>query len=317
MSNYSRREFGKIALAAVPAGLFLREAFPGAHALAEINSKIKNVQIGAITYSFNTIAQNADDIIKAYVSIGLGEMELMSNHCESLAGAPARGGGRGTQAPEQAAAAAKAFADWRTAATAATFAPVLKKINDAGISLQLLCYNMQDSMTDDLIEYGFMMAKALKVKTITTSTTVTMAKRVVPFAEKHQINVAFHGHDNLADPNQFAKPESFVAAMAMSKYYMVNLDIGHFTSAGYDPIPFIKEHHARISNLHVKDKHNPANGGQNVAWGQGDTPIKQVLMLMNSEKYPFPANIEYEYRDPDGAVAGVGKCFAFIKNALA
>ncbi len=316
MTRYTRREFGQVTLAAVPAALLLREAFPEARVPAEINSKIKNVQIGAITYSFNSIAQNPDDIIKAYVSIGLGEMELMSNHCEALAGAPARGGGRGTQTPEQVAA-AKAFTDWRTSATEATFAPVLKKITDAGISLQLLCYNMSDSMTDDLIEYGFMMAKALKVKTMTTSTTVSMAKRVVPFAEKYKINVAFHGHDNLSDPNQFAKPESFVAAMAMSKYFMVNLDIGHFTSAGFDAVAFIKEHHARITNLHVKDKHNPANGGQNVAWGQGDTPIKEVLNLMSKEKYPFPANIEYEYRDPDGAVAGVGKCFKFIKDALA
>lgn len=316
MNQYSRREFGKFTLAAVPAALLLREAFPGARGLAEINSRIKNVQVGAITYSFNTIAQNPDDIIKAYVDIGLGEMELMSNHCEGLAGAPKTIGGRGAQTPEQAAA-AKALSDWRLASTEATFAPVLKKINDAGISLQLLCYNMQDSMSDDMIEYGFRMAKALQVKTITTSTTVSMAKRVVPFAEKHQMNVAFHGHDNLADPNQFAKPESFVAAMAMSKYYMVNLDIGHFTSAGFDAVAFIKEHHARITNLHVKDKHNPANGGQNVPWGQGDTPIKEVLMLMSKEKYPFPANIEYEYRDPDGAVEGVRKCFAFIKNALA
>ena len=78
----TRRDMGKIALASVP----LARAF-GAKM---IDSKFGGVQIGAITYSFNRIAApDPEAIIKAYVEIGLGEAELMSNHCEALAGAPA------------------------------------------------------------------------------------------------------------------------------------------------------------------------------------------------------------------------------------
>src|SRR5580700_9709261 len=89
----TRRDLGKIAVASVP----LCRAF-GAKM---IDSKFGGVQIGAITYSFNRIASpDPEAIIKAYVEIGLGEAELMSNHCEALAGAPAmpafgRGGGAG------------------------------------------------------------------------------------------------------------------------------------------------------------------------------------------------------------------------------
>ena len=80
--EYTRRDLGKIALAAVP----LCRAF-GAKM---IDSKFGGVQIGAITYSFNRIASpDPEAIIRAYVEIGLGEAELMSNHCEALAGAPA------------------------------------------------------------------------------------------------------------------------------------------------------------------------------------------------------------------------------------
>src|SRR6476646_8686155 len=78
----TRRDMGKVALASLP----LAKAF-GAK---KIDSKFGGVQIGAITYSFNRIASpDPEAIIKAYVEIGLGEAELMSNHCEALAGAPA------------------------------------------------------------------------------------------------------------------------------------------------------------------------------------------------------------------------------------
>src|SRR3954466_5110954 len=168
--RYSRRDFGKLALAGLPAAAMWK-AFgetPLA-ALDKIPSKIGGVTIGAITYSFRTI-QDPLEIIKAYQTIGLGEMELMSNHAEALAGIPrAAGGGRrgGTPStPEQIAArdaAAKAVAEWRKSATEATFRPVRQKIADAGIELRLLCYNMSDlrtlpdgrvtGTTDEDIEY--------------------------------------------------------------------------------------------------------------------------------------------------------------------
>src|SRR5580765_56838 len=94
--NYSRRDFGKLALAGLPAAAMLK-AFPAAllEAREKINSKIGGVTIGAITYSFRSI-QDPMEILKAYQTIGLGEMELMSNHAEALAGMPSgRGGGGG------------------------------------------------------------------------------------------------------------------------------------------------------------------------------------------------------------------------------
>ena len=112
-------------------------------------------------------------------------------------------------------------------------------------------------------------------KFITASSTLTSAKKVAPFADKHKMIVAMHGHSNLTDPNQFAKPESFEQAMAMSKYFAVNLDVGHFFAAGYDPIVFIEKYHARITNLHLKDRKK--DDGPNTPWGEGDTPIKQVF----------------------------------------
>lgn len=316
--RYSRRAFGKLALAGLPASWVL--AHVPLSARAKIDSRIKGVQIGAITYSFRSIP-SADDIIRAYVSMGLGEMELMSNHAEALAGAPAGrgGGGRGPLTPEQQAArdaAAKVLHDWRMSASEATFKPVRRKIEDAGIDLRLLCYNMNVRNTkDDEIEYAFMLAKWLDVKAISTSTQVSMAKRLAPFADKHKIMVGFHGHANTTDPDEVAKPESFATVMAASKYHGANLDIGHYTEAGYDPVAFLQQHHARITNLHLKDKKKATNGGGNTPWGEGDTPIKDVLKLLQKNKWDIPANIEFEY-DGDPLVE-VPKCLQYCKEALA
>src|SRR5205823_3934463 len=104
--------------------------------------------------------------------------------------------------------------------------------------------------------------------TIATSTQLTMAKRLLPLAEKHKIYIAFHGHDQTSNPNEFSTPETFQKTMDMSKYAKVNLDIGHFTAAGYDPVAYIQEHHDRITHLHIKDRKK--DRGPNQPFGEGD-----------------------------------------------
>ena len=323
---FSRRDVGKIALAAVP--------LASAAGKKMINSKFGGVQIGAITYSFNRIASpDPEAIIKAYVEIGLGEAELMSNHCEALAGAPPMpvffrpgagrppGGGRPQLTPEQQSerkAAMEKIAEWRKTTNAGTWKAVSKKFGDAGVDVALLCYNMQDSMKDEDIEYGFQMAKGLGVHGITTSTTLTMAKRIAPIADTHKLLVGYHGHDATNDPNQTATLESYQTLMSYGKYNGINLDIGHFTASNYDAVAFIKEHHAKITNLHLKDRKK--DHGPNVAvWGTGDTPMKEVLQLLKKEKYPFPGNLELEYPIPEGSdiIAEAKKCLAYVKSCLA
>jgi len=144
---------------------------------------------------------------------------------------------------------------------------------------------------------------------------MTVAKRLAALADKHQMVVGLHGHSNIEDPNEFATPESFAAAMKMSKYFKVNLDVGHFTAANYDAVAYIREHHADITNLHLKDRKK--NQGDNTPWGQGDTPIKEVLQLLKKEKWPIPADIEYEYKGAGTSPQEVKKCMDYARQALA
>ena len=115
----------------------------------------------------------------------------------------------------------------------------------------------------------------------------------------------------------FTEPSgsSRACAMALSKYFKVNLDIGHFTAANYDAVAFLKEHHAAVTNLHIKDRKR--DQGDNVPWGMGNTPIREVLQLLKREKWPIRAYIEYEHRGTAGPVDEVKTCFAYAKQAIA
>jgi len=316
---YSRRDFGKIALASLP--------FSATLAAAKITSVFGGVHIGVQTYSFRDFPPEGvlDAVIKAMTQIGLGECEIFGPHALPASMNPMRGmmagrppGQPPDEATRQKMAEARKKADeearkWHLTVSMDYFKNINKQFKKAGI--EIYAYNGVRFGSDEEIDRTFMQAKALGVRMITWSGTLSAAKPVAPFAEKHRMVVAMHGHSDVKDPNQFATPESFTKAMAMSKYFMVNLDLGHYVAAGFDPVAFIQEHHARIPLLHLKDRKK--NQGQNTPFGQGDTPIKEVLQLIKRNRWPIRAYIEYEYKGSESSTAEVRKCLEYAKAALA
>jgi sugar phosphate isomerase/epimerase len=310
---FTRREFGALTLAAVADPRLLATA---------VDSRVNGVRLGAQSYSFRDLPRgpggdSVDAIVKAFSELGLEECELWAPQVEPQFG-PAGGGGRDAVSPGVQQARAKGREDlrgWRLQTPLNHFREVKKKFASAGISIYAYNYSFNDSFSEAEIDRGFEMAKALGAEIITASTTVSVAKRVVPFAERHRMAVAMHGHSNLTDPNEFATPESFAEALRMSKFFKINLDIGHFTAANYDPVAYIRAHHADITNIHLKDRKK--NQGDNMPWGQGETPIREVLQLLKKERWPIRAYVEYEYRGDGSPVEEVKKCLAFVKRALA
>src|SRR6266545_4389559 len=105
--SYTRREFGKLALAGLPAAAVLGRNESIFSAQAKPNSLINGVQIGTITYSYRSMPdQSAEATLKYIVDSGISAIELMGGPVESFAGAPTsgRGGGagRGAGAPGEA-----------------------------------------------------------------------------------------------------------------------------------------------------------------------------------------------------------------------
>jgi sugar phosphate isomerase/epimerase len=283
----TRRDFAKLAAVVAPA--FSLPAF------AAIDSKVSGVMLGAQTYSFRALP-SLDDCIAAMKQIGLGYAELWENQME----------------PKD----RSQLSAWRTNPPMDEIRAIRKKFDDAGIDLYAFNYSFRDEFTDQQIEQGFLMAKALGVTRITASSNVDISPRVDKFAQEYKIYVGYHDHDSMK-PNEFSTPDDWKKAMeGRSKYIGINLDIGHFTAAGFDPLTFLEEHHAQIVTLHLKDRKK--NHGPNMPWGQGDTSIHDVLQVLRRKKYPIPAMIEYEYNKPGlDTFAEVTKCFNYCKQALA
>ena len=100
--------------------------------------------------------------------------------------------------------------------------------------------------------------------------------------------------------------------MSLSEKFWVNLDVGHYFASGYDPLAYLKEHHSRITNIHIKDRKK--NQGAEMPFGEGETPLREVLLLLKKERYNFPACIEYV--GPAGPAIELSKCLQYCKDVL-
>src|ERR1700733_1256301 len=207
---YSRRDFGKMALASVPL----------ARAIGAIKS-VGGVMIGVQTYSYRDMPLAARDsmgnVLYALKTDDVAEIELY---------AP------GIEPPRGPIVTREYLRQWRLTTPMDHFVEVAKQFKDAGVTIHSYTMNYRADFTDDEIDKTFDQAKALGTDIIASSTQVSMAKRLLAFAEKHKMLLAFHGHSNTKDANEFATPESFQSALDLSKYARINLDIGHFLAAG-------------------------------------------------------------------------------------
>lgn len=334
--QYTRRDFGKLALAAGAASQT---------AVAKPNSQFNGVQIGAITYSFRALPGSAEDTLRYCVECGISAVELMSSVAESYAGAPlpARpaapmgprpagpaGGPPGSRpqiTPEQRAAMEKSAADlskWRASASMDKYDEFRRMYEDAGV--RIYCFKLPPTLAMPKEEYDYIwnVAETLGADHITMElpTDEALLQRVAEYASDRRLAIAFHTHGQ-------GGSSGFDRVLDASAYTALNLDVGHYYGVtGESPVPVIEKYYHRIASLHLKDRkgpefagenRGPGSGGPNMPFGQGGTPLKEILQLMKREQYPFPGSIEYEYNTPEGSdvLTEMKKCVAFCKAALA
>jgi sugar phosphate isomerase/epimerase len=215
-------------------------------------------------------------------------------------------------------AAGEEMRSWRLAQPMDKYEEIRKKYEDAGISVGIVKFGLGPAMTDEEVDYCFRVARTLGCQAITCEPPVSETRRLGAFAEKHQIRLGFHNHSDATGVESFCRPGSWEQAFFYSDWNGANVDIGHFCAGNsISPVDFIRLYHDRITNLHLKDR--KFDNGPNMPWGEGDTPIKEVLQVMKREGYKFMATIELEYPVPDGSdvMTELAKCVEFCKAALA
>ena len=375
---FTRRDFGKLALAGLPAAAFFdNPLMASVFAQGKPNSKFGGVQLGVITYSYRSMPdQSAEATLKYVVDSGISAIELMDGPVENFLGRPApaaraggagragggRGGadapagptpyeqlmagtmptctpgqgraggggggrgGRGEATPEQIAEqqrAADELRKWRTSVSLDKVKQVRKMYNDAGVTVYAykpdgLQKNMQT--TDAEFDYVFTIASTLGATSLhlelpAGNDAAAMMKRLSQFGEKHKVYVGYHTHGQ-------GSMTAFDEALAMSKWNMSNVDLGHYVAAGNvggSPLQFLEKFHDRIVSFHLKDRTLPEHCSLTVPFGKGDGHIKDILLLMKKNKWTFPATVELESPIPadSDAVKEVRKCVDFAKAVLA
>jgi sugar phosphate isomerase/epimerase len=314
--SYTRREFGKTTLSAMPALLLPRLGASG-QSPAKPNSNVSGVQIGLnVPYSFGDNLMDPDEVLKRCVKLGIDALELRSQPVEKFLGvAPslvARTSGSASTPDQQAArkTAAEELRKWRVAVPMDKVEAFRKKYEDAGVRIEIVKFDGLYARADDEVDYCFQLAKTLGARAISTEISVPDTKRIGQFADRHQLMVGYHGHTETG-------PKDWETAFSYAEHNGANLDIGHFIAGGYgSPLPFLNAHHERITHIHVKDR--KANDGPNVPFGQGDTPIVEVLQAIRDNKWPIQATIEFEYPIPPGSdrMAEIAKCIEYCRKAL-
>jgi sugar phosphate isomerase/epimerase len=311
MLPYTRREF--VTLCGI--GLFAcLNRLEAAETQSKPNSKVNGVQLGLnVPYSFADPLMSGDDILKNCLQLGLSAVELRTQPVEAFLGVPASLiTPKKSENPGNAAANAEQLRHWRKSVSLDRAKEFRKKYEAAGVGIEIVKVDGIFKMTDDELDYSFALAKTLGGRAISTeiSNQNEDLKRVGQFADKHQLMVGYHGHATTT-------PEHWEKAFSFAKHNGANVDLGHFVAGNNaSPVGFIKQHHDRITHVHVKDR--KMHNGPNTPFGEGDTPIAEVLRLIRDNQWNIQATIEFEYKIPSGSdrMTEIARAIRYCREAL-
>ena len=293
-------------------------------------NKKQKLQLGVISYSFRSVPHDINQLLQFCIECKVNAIEMMGDPAEIFAGKPVNpvpfipppAGQRPVFTDDQKAQMAeytKTIAAWRSNAPMNKFKEIGKKFRSAGINIYAFKPNaFGANNTDAEIDYGMNAARAMGATSVTVElpTDLNQSKRLGDFGSKHKMYIGYHAHLQATDT-------LWDAALDQSPYNSMNLDCGHYIAAGGNNtkaslLALIEKKHDKITSLHIKDRLNKEHGGNNVEWGKGDTPVTEILQLMKTKKYSFPATVELEYDIPAGsdAVKEVKRCIAYAMKAI-
>jgi sugar phosphate isomerase/epimerase len=318
MTAFSRREFGRLVAASVPF------AVAGSKNIAALSP----LALGVSTFSFRDLprvqgSDNVDDVIRAlkavratHAELALASVEPAPPSTASFVGGTPAYPRRIVFTPEEVARinafARRELRQWRGRSEPRYFHDVRAKFAAADLTVIACALSYDESFTDDEIEATFRQAKALGVSTLSSPMTMATARRIVPFAERHDVTVAIHNQvdDNAAGAIATAE---LTDALALSASFRVKLDVGHLTASNHDAVAELARHESRVSHVLLRDRLR--NRGTSQHFGEGDTPIPAVLKRLKASAFRIPGVVEYDYVGLHSSVDEVRASLAYVAQA--
>jgi sugar phosphate isomerase/epimerase len=300
----TRRGFGKIALAGLPA---MAAISVGEAAATPNRSYINGVQFGLQPFCYHDLAMNRENrpiLVKRLVQNGLGMVELHATWVEPRFNDP----GVNTQEARE------KLRNWRLTTPADYYRKIKKEFDNAGITIFTYYVNFGESDTDAEIDATFEGAKILGAKGCIGSFGLAVAHRLVPFPSKHGMFLGLHNHDNLSDPDAFSNEASIEKGLSYSPDFKATLDVRHFTAGNGDCLGFLERHHERVSSVHLGDRRK--NNGRSTPFGEGDAPIIEILRMIKDNQWPIVVLLEFEHGTLRTGVEEVQIEFDYCKRAL-
>ena len=350
-STISRRKFlGTAAAASAVTIVPLNYSCTNATPSNGPNSKVNGVQLGLTTYSYLQVPHSPEEVLGYILKAGVNAVEMRGVLEEGLGIPPAPPrqfsieairemmGGEITEEmmkrmeamgmigsdltdkekaekAEAAEAAKEARREWRLSLPMQKYADIHKMYNDAGVNIHIAKF-APDDWSDEEVDYAYEATKVLGAYGITTEASEAACKRLGKFAEKNNSLAIYHTHGQFGGTGF-----DLDTLLGYSPANRLNLDIGHYWGAtGLHPNDIITKYHDKIPMIHVKDKTGPNDtpANTNKPFGQGTTPIADVLQLLKDEQWPIDVFVELEYpvesySDP---VKEVVKCIEYMRNIL-
>jgi sugar phosphate isomerase/epimerase len=301
MTALTRRAFGRLAALALPGTAWALHS-SRLHAAQPPDSRWAGVQVAMnAPYNFGTgNYTSGDEILARCRQLGVSAVELRAQPVEMFLGAPGRGAGAG------------ALGQWRASAPVPRAAEFRRTFEEAGVAIEILKFDGFIDLTDEALDYAFALAKTVGARAISCElppARVETSRRLGQFADRHEMMIGFHGHAAM-------RPAHWEQAFAYARHNGANLDLGHFVGGNKtSPIPFLTQHHERITHVHVKDK---TLDDKNVPFGEGDTPIREALQTIRDNRWNIQATIEFEYEIPAGSdrMTELARCVEYCKQCL-
>jgi sugar phosphate isomerase/epimerase len=337
-ARYSRRHLAAVTLAGFAAPFLGRSTSVAAAGL----------QLGVQTSSFRRLVPSqgrdaVDAIIDAMLACELRQCELSAASIEPFGqptrahaapsrrtpamrhdavprasgplqpGSPDEPAGRTATSPSMSQMMRRELRKWRLRMPLVHFSGMAGRFRKAGIGIGSYGYNPDQSFTDEEIDRGFAMARALGARALTSTVTLGVANRLAAFASRHQMAVAIDLVVPTPNGPRTADTADVMGALELSPFFRLAVDIGQLTTAGIDPVTFLREHRRQVSTIHLTDGRRD---GSPVAWGRGDTPIREVLQLLNRQQWPIRTYVNCSYAGDGNVVEEVKRCIAYARQAL-